>query len=342
MPGRRSVRRWGVVCVVLGSLPSAGRDARAQSNTALAEQLYLEGQKLMQAGRVDDACAKFADSERLDHALGTLINLAVCHEKQGKIATAWGEFTDAAAQASKGGQRDREGFARGRAEALERRLQKLIIEIAAPVSGMVVKLDGQALPPSALGTAIPLDPGDHQLDADAPGKKTWRQTKLNLGPSAVLTRVQITFEDDAPATAANKASSAGPSADAAAGAAGGEPSRATPGNGGRTVGLVLGGVGLVGVGVGVTMLVLASSLSSRSDDEIHRGDVATGHNDHEAAVGDQTVGYVVGGLGIAALGVGAYFFLSSTGGPASGTARSVRVLPSVGPGYAGFAARGAF
>ena len=329
--------------MVLGSLASGGREVRAQSNTALAEQLYLEGQKLMQAGRVDDACAKFADSERLDPALGTLINLAVCHEKQGRIATAWGEFTDAAAQASKSGQRDREGFARGHADALERRLQKLIIEIAAPVSGMVVKLDGQALPPSALGTAIPLDPGDHQLDADAPGKKTWRQTKLNLGPSAVLTRVQITFEDDASATPASKAPPVpGGAPDSGAAPAGAESSRAASGSAARTVGLIVGGVGLVGVGVGVTMLVLAGSLSSRSDDEIHRGDVATGHNDHEAAVNDQTVGYVVGGVGIAALGVGGYLVLSSLGGPSPGTARGLRLVPSAAPGYAGIAARGAF
>jgi len=319
-------------------------EAVAQSNTALAEQLYLDGQKMMERGKTDEACAKFADSQRLERALGTLINLAVCHEKQGKIATAWGEFTESAAQASKSGQRDRESFARSHAEALERRLQKLIIEIATPAPGMQVALDGQVLPPSALGTAIPLDPGDHELDANAPGKRTWRQTRLNLGPSAVLTRVQITFEDDVPTPVVSKVVPAGARNDASIGSPRAEAPATESGSGKRTLGFVVGGVGLAGVGVGVTMLVLASSLSSRSADEIHRGDVATGHNDYDASVTDQTVGYVVGGVGIAALGLGAYLVLSSLHSgpdqPVSGHAINVRIVPDLAPGYAGLGVGG--
>jgi hypothetical protein len=319
------------------------RAAHAQSNTALAEQLYLDGQRLMEQGKTDEACAKFADSQRLDRALGTLINLAVCHERQGKIATAWSEFTESAAEASKTGQRDRERFARSHAVALESKLQKLIVEIATPTAEMQVRLDGQTLPASALGTAIPLDPGDHQLDADAPGKKPWRQAKLNLGPSAVLTRVQINFEDDVPAP---RQSTLGPTGaqrvDAPAGPATAEAPSVEHGSGQRTAGFIVGGVGLAGVGVGVTMLVLASGLYSRSTDEIHNGQKATGDSDYNAAVSDQTAGYVIGGLGVAALGVGAFLVLTSLRPDASAPPASVRLVPELGPGHAGCALRAQF
>jgi len=297
----------------------------------------------MEQGKTDEACAKFADSQRLDRALGTLINLAVCHERQGKSATAWSEFTESAAEASKTGQRDRERFARSHAQALESRLQKLIIEIATPTADMQVRLDGQTLPASALGTAIPLDPGDHELDADAPGKKPWRQAKLNLGPSAVLTRVQINFDDDAPAPATGTLASTGArKVDAPAGSALAEAPPEEHGSGKRTAGFIVGGVGLAGVGVGVTMLVLASGLYSRSTDEIHNGQKATGDNDYNAAVNDQTAGYIIGGAGVAALGVGGFLVLTSLHPDASASPASVRLVPELGPSHAGFALLGIF
>ncbi len=271
----------------------APRGAHAQSSSALAEKLFLEGQKLMEAGD-PAACAKFADSERLDPAVGTLINLALCHEKQGKNATAWSEFTDAAAQAQKLAQHDREGFARAHATALEKKLQKMIIEVARPAPGMEVTLDGAPLPVTVLGTEIPLDPGDHELVVSAPGKKPWRQAKVSLGPSAVVTRVAVTLEDAAPAPAPTVgAPSAAPPLAPPAGGSGDESN----GAGKRTAGFLVGAVGLAGIAVGGVMLGLASSLSSRSDSEIAQGQVTTGTNDHNAAVSDQTIGFVAGGRG---------------------------------------------
>lgn len=315
--------------------------ARAQSSSALADKLFLEGQKLMAEGN-PAACEKFADSERLDPALGTLINLALCHEKRGKNATAWGEFTDAAAQARRLAQHDREEFAHAHAEALEKKLQKIIVEIPNPPAGTEVRLDGTALPLTVMGTEIPLDPGDHELLVTAPGKKPWRQAKLNLGPSAVVTRVAVTLEDAGPPGA--------PPVEAAAPlplrGASVEPSdvQRSGSSGQRTAGFVVGGVGIAGVAVGAVMLGLASSMSHQADREVLAGQVTTGTSDHDTALSDQTVGLVVGGVGIAALVVGTVLVLTggSSGDRKAGPSMALHVLPQFGPGAGGAGVGGAF
>jgi hypothetical protein len=334
LPSSPLARAWLTCAPLLAAVSFAPR-AAAQSNSALAEKLFLEGQKLMLAGD-PTACEKLADSERLDPALGTLMNLALCHEKRGKNATAWGEFTDAAAKALRLSQRDREEFARSHAAALEKKLQKVIVEIPTAPPGMDVRLDGVSLPLTVLGTEIPLDPGDHELTVSAPGKRPWRQAKLNLGPSAVITRVAVTLEDAGPSSPPPGQGVVPPPPPP--GAAPGEDATSSSA-GKRAAGFIVAGVGLAGVAAGAVMLGLASSLSHRADSEQVSGQPGVALNDHNAALDDQTAGLIAGGAGIVALGVGA--FLIFTSGPTHPSPRSVtalrglRVLPRIGPGGVG-------
>src|SRR5262245_3168255 len=109
---------------------SSSRAALAQQgDKAAAETLFTEGRTLMQAGRYDVACDNLAESQRLDPAVGTLLNLADCREHQGRTATAWAIWLEAAAAARTAGQAERESLARQRAEALKTRLVTLTIEV---------------------------------------------------------------------------------------------------------------------------------------------------------------------------------------------------------------------
>src|SRR4051812_39657412 len=66
--------------------------ARAQDSSAAAEALFNDAREAMARKDFDVACRKFRESDRLDPALGTRINLANCEEQRGQLATAWALF----------------------------------------------------------------------------------------------------------------------------------------------------------------------------------------------------------------------------------------------------------
>src|SRR5262249_15429731 len=146
-----------------------------------AEALFIEAKKLMNDGNYRDACPKLAESQRLDPGGGTLITLALCHEADGKTASAWAEFGEALTIALKDGREDRATVARLHAERLEPRLCHLTIRVDSEVSnlqGIEVTQDGVMLERPAWGTALPVDPGEHHIEARAPGMKTWKGSVL--------------------------------------------------------------------------------------------------------------------------------------------------------------------
>jgi hypothetical protein len=164
-PITRSAARVGFVVVVSG--PSAW--AQGDDPRALAEALFRNGRDLMAEGRFQQACPKFAESQGVDPKAGTLINLALCHEKTGRTASAWAEYLEVAESARRAGQVERETVAREHARLLEPVLAHVVID-ADPSYGAQVVLDDRPLGPGAFRTPIPIDPGDHVIRATALGR----------------------------------------------------------------------------------------------------------------------------------------------------------------------------
>ena len=146
--------------------------AQTETKAAVAEALYRQARDLMAAGKYDEACPKLAQSQQLDPATGTLLNLAACHEKQGKLATAWLEYSDALVAARRDAREDRVQYARDRAAELEPKLSRLTLLLApnADTPGLAIELDGASVGSAVFGAPTPVDPGKHSVRASAPGK----------------------------------------------------------------------------------------------------------------------------------------------------------------------------
>src|SRR5262245_28239931 len=124
----------------------AGRaNAAAPGDVAAAEALFAQGKELMASNDFEHACPKLEESYRLDPATGALYAVALCHEAQGKLASAWGELMDVAARSSQERNVEREQSARRRAQMLEPRLPFLTVTLEpklVDLPGLVVLRDG--------------------------------------------------------------------------------------------------------------------------------------------------------------------------------------------------------
>jgi len=185
---------------------AAGADAGTQAGGAggqvTAEDLFQQGIELIGKGKWAEAAVKLEESNRLDRAAGTTVNLADCYEHMGKAASAWTLFMEAAAVFGRRTPPDPRGeTAKTRAEALFPKLSRLTLEVPEGVrgtAGLVVKRDGEVVGAGQFGTGIAVDPGVHVLEASAPGKKPWK-SEAKVGGDAAKVTVSVPVLEDAPA-----------------------------------------------------------------------------------------------------------------------------------------------
>jgi hypothetical protein len=274
-------------------------------NRAAAEALFNQGRQLMTAGKYVEACPKFEASQKLDPGLGTMLNLAECYEKTGRTASAWAEYREAIPLARAAGSKTRQDLATERAKALEERLSTLTIRAMVgddPTAQLEVRRDGVALQPAELGSPIPVDPGEHTIEAVAPGKQPWSQ-KVQVGADAAKVQIDIPALQSHPGSTPPAATPAvttttTPSAPPA--------DKPASGSAMRTTGIVLGGAGIVGIGVGAFFGLQASSKWSDAKEKCTDYPYGCGaegvdlrSSAHSAAT-VSTVGFVAGGALLAA------------------------------------------
>jgi len=168
--------------VIVGCL-LATTPVSAQPGAAAAQEAFERAQQLRKEGKLAEACAAFAESDRLDPQFGAKYQLALCQEDLGRLASAqqlyrWLAINDTSAP--------RKAEADRRAAALEPRLSRLLIRYAEPVPGLRVTRDGTDVT-VAVGTAEPVDPGDHEIVATAPGVSRWRMVVTVRGEGTTVT-----------------------------------------------------------------------------------------------------------------------------------------------------------
>jgi hypothetical protein len=316
----------GLAVVACITFVSAARGDASTQDQALAEALFREGKRLVSSGSIPEACAKFAESQRLDPRTGTLLYLATCHEQQGKTASAWAEYNEVAEQSSHQKQSDRAALARGRLVALEPKLSRLVVKAPA-TRGVSITLDGHALNPAALGTPLPVDPGTHTIAAAAPGKKAWT-VGVEIAPGSSTSEVGVPPLDDEAAPvvtpAPAPAQQSTPHADDAP---------TTDGSSARTIGMVVGGAGVVALGIG-SYFGLHAAAQRRDADTMCVGTACTqaGLDEHANSRTSALVSTVAFAIGIPAVVAGAWLFFTSPR-PGARTA-TTRIAPAIAPGSA--------
>src|SRR5207247_2559796 len=127
---------------------------------------------------------------------------ALCHEKEGRSATAWTEFTEALGIAKKDDRAQRIELAQTHIAALEPTLSRLVIQVpeSADLPELEIKRDGSVIRRAAWGTAMPVDPGEHLIEASAHGKIAWKHS-VTVGAKTDAKTVVVPPLENAPTPA---------------------------------------------------------------------------------------------------------------------------------------------
>jgi hypothetical protein len=274
---------------------AASASAGATDNRAVAEMLFFTARGLMEAGRISEACAKLTESYRLDPAAGTLLNLGVCHQKEGKIASAWGEFRQSIADARKANRPDREKLATDALALIEPELPFLAITVppeVRQVPGLVISRNGVPLNAAAWSTELPVDPGTVEIEETAPDykPKTLKLTIANKEHQSIAAEPLELAPIVRPPP----------------------PFWTTK----RTVGVALFGVGVVAAGVGAYFGVTALNDVNNSTQQCPADRVGVSHctqagvsSMNDANTAAWISDFTIGAAAVSAL-VGTYLFLS--------------------------------
>jgi serine/threonine-protein kinase len=170
---------------LLLAFAAAGLPARAFAQPAAApkqqaDQLFKDGREYVKVGRYAEACPMFKESQRLDPSLAARCNIAVvCHQMTGQTGTAWTILEEVAREArADAGKTQSLKCATDAMEALKPDLALVSLDTRAveATPGLALTRDGAPVPSSQWGKPVAVDPGDHAVEASAPGYKPWRGT----------------------------------------------------------------------------------------------------------------------------------------------------------------------
>lgn len=332
---QRKCLRIGGAALIFSACTIVPFSARA-GDAAAADVLFKQAKALAAEKRFAEACPKFETSYNLDKTVGTLMNLADCHENIGRIATAWSEWNTAYEILKREGDK-RESYASGRRDALAPRLPYLRIDIKTTAENIEIFRGETRIEEGAYNTALPVDPGPQVLMVRRGGLVLKEERIV-----AVEGKTQaISFDLAALAAAAPKEP---PSTKT-------QPASSTM----RTTGIVLAGAG--GLALAIAGGLELGALSKRSDAiDSHQcvGDFCSskGYNLIESARTFAEAGQWVGIGGILIGGIGLSMILISpsssetktgSAGEKNTIARlsSARVEAAISPSLAGITIKGA-
>jgi hypothetical protein len=344
-----------VFSVCLASAPGLAfaQDDKSATETAAARSLAIEGLKLAQAGNCSEAIDKLERSEKLRHSPIVLGKLGECLVNLGKLV----EGTEALRRMLREPLPPdptpalQQAYERAQAalDSAKPRLAGLTINVKAPSDAKVsVTVDGEPVPAAVVGVELPADPGEHVIEATAPGYlKASTRARMSPGEKSSVS-LELERDPNAPPPGAETdASKAAPAAAQAPAATDDSHTRegmsfdsdAVPheraSNAPAYIAYGVGAVGLgVGIGFGLAAMSAKNDLDCKNDlcppEEEDRLDSA------KLKGTLSTIGFALGGAGIA---LGTILVISNTGSSEASQGRhrgasapGLRYRAAIGPG----------
>jgi hypothetical protein len=280
-------------CVL--AVPAASH-AQSAADVASARDLFKEAALMGLKGDWEGARSAYAKSLKLKRAPITLYSIAVAEKNTGHLIDALEHFRAFLAEPSTPATQPYEDSARGATEELAKRVAHVLVKLTPDGAGPRVTIDGVEVPTAALDVPRMVDPGEHEVAASANGYLAAKQSvRLAEGGSTTVTLALAKAPVDAaapePPVLAPAARSTEPPSRAPDSAP--LPNRTLP------VALMVGGGALLAGGVVVGLLGVSQASGAPTQDG---PDATSGKT--KALAGD-----IVGGVGIAAAGLGVVLFV---------------------------------
>jgi hypothetical protein len=309
---RRVKPRIAVAWLVLAALAatSLAPSTAHAGPRADAEELFVRGRDAMRDKDYEKACELFKASLRAEDTMGTLLNLAICHEARNMVASAWVEYRAVEQRALQMNppQLDRAELAREHAAQLRPRIPRvrIIVPSTPRLEGLVVSVDGARQETDMLEQGIPLDPGPHVLKAEAKGRMPKEQT-FEAPPEGTTVSIDLPVLDVMAPLPPSPIASGNDAATVEAVAA----ARAR-----RTAGFIVagtGGVALVTSGV-FGGLALSKSSEAKCGANCYDTALDSAKDAYRTSGAYADISTIAGIVGLVAAGVGVYLIV--TGRPA--------------------------
>lgn len=320
--GRGLLMGLGLATSLLSALPAA---AAAPNDKSPAARLVTTGQTAMRTRRWAEAEAAFRHAEELDPSPATKVELGRALAQQGKLVEA-SRMLHAAIDTAKGVAAARKAghAAQKLLDEVEPRVPWIQLVVQGPLKPARTLINGKAVDASV---ELPYDPGEYTIAAEADGFERVEQ-KIALVEGA---HAKLTLEMKK---------------GAATGATGAPPDEASSSKGSVLPAVMGFGVGVAGLALGAMFGVMAFDEKSKADDAkagyakcVNNpncpGTTALGYrNDFNAAIDTSTtngtlstVGFIVGGVGVAA-GVTFLFWRPWGGGKTAD--KAITLAPTFG------------
>jgi hypothetical protein len=327
----RRHRRFGswLVAALLGGTcqfavqRSAHADDDSATETAAARALAVDGLKLAQAGKCDEAIPKLDRAEKIHHSAIVLSRLGECNVSVGKLVEGTEDLRKVL----------REPLPANPSPALSKAYEhaQIILDSAKPkIAALTISVgnksqptdlhlmvDGQAVPVALIDSELPADPGDHLVEATAPGYlKAMARVNLSTADKKTVT-LKLEIDPNASVVAPHSSDAAAasvvapaPSVHTAATESASSPPPVPPSSPSHAAAYVAWGMGVVGVGVGSAFGLIAMKdkhdIVQRCGSDACTADSSQSLDNAKRSGNISTIAFGVGGVGLL-LGTVLYF-----------------------------------